>query len=782
MEQNGFHNDVEEPWARERRQLEASKVSLLKAVHQQQLVDESVLSLLQRLEQLPQKKQPGRLQCGRACADCITSQNFETGLDGGGCATGVVHDPGAVEAANTLGNDDCDPILAGKQSQRKAAVAQLQRAGVNVSPLSPEFMTQSVRPADTDASAGKVANGRTAGSERSVGELVAGRAVQSQSPPRRHPVRTQLATETGIRAGQFHAGSFLDVVPPQAQTFKQTRPAKRDWVPGSNWAPMSPGPPCNSTLVVTRTRACDSLRPEHAPPSCVPHTAEADGLRECSRERTVPNPSWHTDAGTATLNQHCGALSLSETPDNFEPQLIIPRSSSGCVQMRHSHVTQFKPRSEWHTFDLAWAAQKDCLHSAGCDVYPGQNVVDHAVGWERETTESDWHGWTVQASDVGQLFYHHAESGISQWQMPCELATVLGQWTQVSDNEGTTYWANDLLGRSSWTDPQCTTNLFQAAYYVDMFFAYLYVYAEGSLDVVDECGCTALHYACASKSEEMLSFLLDSKASVEVFDQAGASPLHWACRHSNAQAVGLLLSMGADPDRCDGHSDTPMHMAAEVDCTDALRWLISARASPMHRSWNHGSRTPTELAAANGATAAASLLRQYEAHPYWRSGISDGRSSGRGRPYLEEELELGVEAQRGRGRTQQANGSRRLTWSGPVSTRVTGPPSKACRCDADAGDEESEPLSPSKIVSRAAKPLLRGVQWLANRMLPVDVKRTKCWERGCGLPVLEREGALHLYVAGSIVRATSARGRLFGNGCESKLPGRDVEERSVDVV
>eukprot|EP00419_Tripos_fusus_P085013 CAMPEP_0172844812 /NCGR_PEP_ID=MMETSP1075-20121228/32496_1 /TAXON_ID=2916 /ORGANISM="Ceratium fusus, Strain PA161109" /LENGTH=379 /DNA_ID=CAMNT_0013689335 /DNA_START=18 /DNA_END=1155 /DNA_ORIENTATION=- len=172
------------------------------------------------------------------------------------------------------------------------------------------------------------------------------------------------------------------------------------------------------------------------------------------------------------------------------------------------------------------------------------------------TEDADpWRGWTMQTSEDGRLFYHHTESGTSQWCMPRGLSSVLGEWLEVHDEAGNKYWRNELMGISAWKDPSHATNLFQAALDGNLFFLQLYTEAGGFLDAVDPKGRTALHYNCASGSTAAVLHLLQRSASAHLQDSTGSSPLHWACRYSHAPIVRMLLEAGKCSDDVDDDDD-----------------------------------------------------------------------------------------------------------------------------------------------------------------------------------------------------------------------------------
>jgi len=70
-----------------------------------------------------------------------------------------------------------------------------------------------------------------------------------------------------------------------------------------------------------------------------------------------------------------------------------------------------------------------------------------------------------------------------------------------------------------------------------------------SLDEVDNRGSTPLHWACYSKSEFALSYILAMNPNLETKDQAGFTPLHLAIKSvgelKSTRPVRALLLKGA---------------------------------------------------------------------------------------------------------------------------------------------------------------------------------------------------------------------------------------------
>lgn len=300
-----------------------------------------------------------------------------------------------------------------------------------------------------------------------------------------------------------------------------------------------------------------------------------------------------------------------------------------------------------------------------------------------------WHGWTMETTRDGKLFYHHAASATSQWQVPSDLKHLLGEWRTVAGGDaygeevaadgGGGHWWNDVLGVRSPADPTRTTNIFQAALEGNFFFLQLYTEVGGFVDAKDIKGRTALHYNCAAGAVQAVLYLLQHGASANVVEQTQSTPLHYACRYGHADSVQLLLDAKATVDRQNVLGDTPMHEAAALGSVATLYRLVAAGADPCLR--NRESRTPAEVAKrCQGSLEAATLLARNERRWKRQRGFeSDGSSDS--------------DAARPRPRASSDHSA------------------------SDTSSEEIPEPSLALLIVRAAKPLLRGVEWVAGRVL-----------------------------------------------------------------
>eukprot|EP00927_Polykrikos_kofoidii_P079685 TRINITY_DN76488_c0_g1_i1.p1 TRINITY_DN76488_c0_g1~~TRINITY_DN76488_c0_g1_i1.p1 ORF type:complete len:755 (+),score=133.15 TRINITY_DN76488_c0_g1_i1:78-2267(+) len=433
------------------------------------------------------------------------------------------------------------------------------------------------------------------------------------------------------------------------------------------------------------------------PPSGLPRSDSAGGLR-----------------GVCAAGKR--ASGHSESPGTKSPQAST--SELPCFGI----VDSASDANEEGEEETAVEGDKQIQHMTKCQA--DQSLLP------RQAKDSDvWCGWNIQTSRDGRLFYHHAESRTSQWHAPSELSHVLGEWELVSSqpgdarggldvSEASSYWRNELLGVSAWKDPRHTTNLFQAALDGNLFFLQLYTEVGGYLDAVDAKGRAALHYNCAGGSMQAVLYLLQSRASMDMPDLAGSTPLHWACRYGHTPIVRILLENRADPDVQNTLGDTSMHEAAALGHIQPLHWLILAKANPLLR--NREMKTPAEVAERSQATEAEALLREQERNQCWRDrGRRGGSARGGGSTCARTDPSPLSEAASA---SASANGRRRS----PRRSLAESVPADAGRAAVDHGGDasgsDSDPDAPPEpslalVVVRVARPLLRGVQWLANRLL-----------------------------------------------------------------
>jgi len=568
---------AEKAWAQERRELEVSKVKFNLAVKEQNLVEQSVTTLLRRLEKLPCQAATRNGEAEAAAGSPLTADRCRL-------------TPVRSSTGGTLTPESC-------RSNTKVA---------------PEGLGGRARPAE----------------ELDLASLFSDSTVPEPALKMdgcrcdARDVAHETGSESEVRCKHEHSCNLLQrasgtrvlqvdtTLSPKLEGGTTT-----DWIPGANWSPK----------ILCRPQRSKASSPEWTSRND-PFMSAAVGqgaLTPCTpRQEASSGAIWRTA-------DHLGL------PNDFH----TPPCSCPCTPRQ-------EPRSPIGG------------SPADLSLVPAAQIA----------AEDAWHGWIAQATRDGYVFYHHAASNTSQWQMPPELSSVFGEWKSYRDQSGTMYWYNDMLKSSSWSDPRQSISVWMAAIEGNEFFLNLYLHSGGDLNVHDVDGRTALHMSCAHGMDKVTAVLLQGNASVNALDSTGGTPLHLACRHGHGSAVRMLLEWNSNPNCSNALGETPLHEAAYAGIVDSLHWLVLARANPHDRNCDR--RTPAEVAALRGAVDAAILLQRHERHPCW----------------------MGLES---------------------------------CETAAKHVDELQAALPrkdgnfPGKalVLVRAARPLLRGVQWLAGRLL-----------------------------------------------------------------
>lgn len=90
-------------------------------------------------------------------------------------------------------------------------------------------------------------------------------------------------------------------------------------------------------------------------------------------------------------------------------------------------------------------------------------------------------------------------------------------------------------------------------------------------DQQDMLGNSALHYAVAERSTDMIPILVEHGASIDWQNKAGDTPLHMAAQRNMTTAVSILLELGASADIENNNDETAVDLATDETVKEMLR-------------------------------------------------------------------------------------------------------------------------------------------------------------------------------------------------------------------
>ncbi len=139
--------------------------------------------------------------------------------------------------------------------------------------------------------------------------------------------------------------------------------------------------------------------------------------------------------------------------------------------------------------------------------------------------------------------------------------------------------------------------------------------------LASQCWGSDLHDAVKAGDITKVTQLLELGTSVNARDECGLTALRWACRVSRLELVRLLLERGADPNIADTNGETPLHSAAGNGDLEIIRALIDSKANVNARDkWGN---TPLHAAAKADQLEAFLLLCAHGAD-LWAKRTKDG--------------------------------------------------------------------------------------------------------------------------------------------------------------
>ena len=134
---------------------------------------------------------------------------------------------------------------------------------------------------------------------------------------------------------------------------------------------------------------------------------------------------------------------------------------------------------------------------------------------------------------------------------------------------------------------------------------------DGTSKCVLENNCVPLQTSVSKGNIEMTKLLLENEAEVNLPDDKGSSALHFAAIHGQTEVAKILLEYEADVHATDLDQKTPLHIAALCGHSKMIDLLIENGAKVEVMSCN--GNTPLQLCAKNGnEEALVSLLKHDE--------------------------------------------------------------------------------------------------------------------------------------------------------------------------
>lgn len=130
-----------------------------------------------------------------------------------------------------------------------------------------------------------------------------------------------------------------------------------------------------------------------------------------------------------------------------------------------------------------------------------------------------------------------------------------------------------------------------------------------NLDAKTYDGTTPLMLAARLAIEGMVEALIEANADVNIADENGKTALHWAAAVNNVEAVNVLLKNNANRDAQDLKDETPLFLAAREGSYQAARALLDHGAN--REIQDHMDRLPITVAQERMHQDIVTLLEEY---------------------------------------------------------------------------------------------------------------------------------------------------------------------------
>merc|ERR1719297_14427 len=104
--------------------------------------------------------------------------------------------------------------------------------------------------------------------------------------------------------------------------------------------------------------------------------------------------------------------------------------------------------------------------------------------------------------------------------------------------------------------------------------------SQADVNIADENGKTALHWAASVNNVEAVNILLKNNANRDAQDHKDETPLFLAAREGSFQAAKALLDHGANREIQDHMDRLPLTVAQERRCSQDIVNLLETYPSP----------------------------------------------------------------------------------------------------------------------------------------------------------------------------------------------------------
>jgi ankyrin repeat protein len=101
-----------------------------------------------------------------------------------------------------------------------------------------------------------------------------------------------------------------------------------------------------------------------------------------------------------------------------------------------------------------------------------------------------------------------------------------------------------------------------------------------SINMIDDCGCTPLHWAAWKNDISAVRILLSWKADLDLRDYEGRTALSIAVAATKLQCAEILIEAGADANAKDKWNWTPLFLATREQSLEMVKLLLNNGADP----------------------------------------------------------------------------------------------------------------------------------------------------------------------------------------------------------